>query len=187
MYNLPTPEHIFGLIDGAPVISRLDLRQSFHQIPLAQENRPKLAFWWRQELWQYKIMPMGHKNSSQKMQRILDYEIRKAGLQHCCHAYLDDLIIWSQTVDQHTADLEKVFLMLHSCGLRSHPQKTLVCANVLEFIGFNVGPFGLSPSEAKVAAVKALPYPTCVKELQSVLGFLNFPQFLGLYASMQYG
>ena len=64
--------------------------------------------------------------------------------------------------------------MLHSCGLRSHPQKTLVCANVLEFIGFNVGPFGLSPSEAKVAAVKALPYPTCVKELQSVLGLLNY-------------
>ena len=91
---------------------------------------------------------MGHKNSSQKMQRTLDYEIRKAGLTHCCHAYLDDLIIWSQTVEQHIEDLEKVLKLLISCELRAHPQKTLVCANVLEFIGFNVGPFGLSPSEA---------------------------------------
>ena len=64
--------------------------------------------------------------------------------------------------------------MLHSCGLRAHPQKTLVCADVIDFKGYNVGPFGLSPCEAQVVAVKALPYPINLKELQSVLGFLNY-------------
>ena len=204
VYNPPTPEHIFGMIDGAQFISRFDLRQSFHQIPLAEVDRCKLSFWWGRDLYRYKVMPMGHKNSSQKMQSVVDAEIHKYGwvqsvnaqgqhtegnrrLEECTKAYLDDLICFSPTAEQHIIDVAAMLKMLHQCGLRAHPQKTLVCADVLEFIGHNVGPYGLSPSEAKVAAIKAIPHPTNVKELQSVLGFFNYYRsYVPMYSALAF-
>jgi len=174
LYRMPTPDDIFSKIGDSPYLSCFDLRQSFHQIPVEEADRDKLSFHWGPKLFRYCVVPMGARNSTAKLQRVIDTELRKAGLTHCAAAYVDDIIVWSSSAAEHHEHVEGILKMLLSCGLRAHPQKSLLCADVMEFIGVNVGPFGLSPCEAKVAAVRALPHPTCVKELQAVLGFLNW-------------
>jgi len=64
--------------------------------------------------------------------------------------------------------------MLESCGLKAHPDKTVLCSDTVEFLGHNVSEQGLTPSEAKVAAIKALRPPTNVSQLRSVLGFVGY-------------
>jgi len=173
-HPMPTPDEIFDQIGQAPFLSRLDLVSSFFQVPLAAESMDKTNFWWGKEIWRFKRMPQGGKNSSAHFMKMITFELTKAGLLHCAAGYIDDIVVWSATAAQHELDLAAVLDMLISCGLKASQKKTLVCAETLEFIGMNVGPYGLSPSEAKVAAVKALPPPRNLKELQALLGYLGY-------------
>jgi len=64
--------------------------------------------------------------------------------------------------------------MLKGCGLKSHPDKTVLCSSTVEFLGHNVSEHGLTPDEAKVAAIKALHPPTNLAQLRGVLGFIGY-------------
>ncbi|GAX86472.1 hypothetical protein CEUSTIGMA_g13882.t1, partial [Chlamydomonas eustigma] len=67
-----------------------------------------------------------------------------------------------------------LFKAFASVNLKMHPGKTRICFPCIEYIGHNIGPTGLTPNEAKVAAIQCLPVPTCVSELRRVLGFANY-------------
>ena len=103
----------------------------------------------------------------------MDHEICKAGLQKNCASFVDGILIYSKTADKHLTHFKQVLEMLVGCGLKAHPYKTVICANVVEISGHNVSKLGLLPSKAKVAAVRNLKPPTNVSELRSVLGFKN--------------
>ena len=117
-------------------------------------------------------MPFGLRNATAHFQRVIDHEICKAGLQKNCASFVDDILIHSKTADEHLKHFKQVLEMLIECGLKTHPDKTVICANVVEFLGHNVSELGLPPSEAKVAAVRNLKPPTNVSEMRSVLGYI---------------
>ena len=87
---------------------------------------------------------------------------------------MDDILIHRKTADEHLKHFKQVLEMLVGCGLKAYPDKTVICANVVEFLGHNVSKLGLLPSKAKVAAVRNLKPPTNVPELRSVLGFIGY-------------
>jgi hypothetical protein len=64
--------------------------------------------------------------------------------------------------------------MLAGCGLKAHPDKTVLFSSIIEYLGHNISAEGLTPHEAKVAAIRCLRVPTTVPELRSVMGFLNY-------------
>ena len=173
-YVMQNPEDLFQRIGSATVFSKVDLRSGFHQIPVSLEDQPKLAFWWGQELWTYKRMPYGVKNGPAKFQRIMDAEIMQAGLTHCCFAFIDDLFIYSSSPEQHVIDVDAVLNMLYQVGLRAHPDKSIFGTAVVEYLGHNVSPYGLSPSEVKVAAIRRMKPPSDLQALQSLLGFFGY-------------
>jgi hypothetical protein len=172
--QMPLVQDLFELTRDSTIFTKLDLRAGYHQIPVAEDSQPKLAFWWGRELFMYKRMPMGARNSSATFQRIMDFELTKAGLSHCAMAYQDDILIHSRCPKEHNIAVRKVLQMLHKCGLRAHPDKTIVAANVVEYLGHNISRYGLSPSEAKVLAIRKMKSPTNLTELRTVLGFLNY-------------
>ena len=173
-YIMQNPEDLFQRIGSATVFSKVDLRSGFHQIPVGLEDQSKLAFWWGQELWTYKRMPYGVKNGPAKFQRIMDAEIMQAGLTHCCFAFIDDLFIYSSSPEQHVIDVDAVLNMLYQVGLRAHPDKSIFGTAVVEYLGHNVSPYGLSPSEVKVAAIRRMKPPGDLQALQSLLGFFGY-------------
>ena len=80
----------------------------------------------------------------------MDREIGSARLTLFAAACGDDILIWSATALQHIEDVRSVLLMIRNCGLQAHPHKSLVCADVVEFIDILVSSFGVSPAPANV-------------------------------------
>ena len=184
-YRPPVPEELFERIGTARWLSKCDCRAAFNQIPLRAEDQEKTSFWWRGKLYCYTRNLYGLRNATAIFQRVMDHHIRQAGLDYCCVVFVDDLVVFSQTAEDHVRDLARVVAMLQSINLKLHPDKTVLCADVVEFLGHMVSADGLRPMEAKVAAIRALKAPTNATELLSILGIMNYYRcYLPRYSEM---
>lgn len=173
-YGLHLADDLFRQVGDARFFSKIDLRGAFHQIPIRKADQPKTAFWWGNQLWCYTRMPYGLVSGSAKCQRVMDTELAAAGLTGCALCFVDDLLVYSNSVEEHLQHVAAVLDMLHNCGLRAHPEKSIFFTEKVEFLGHLISAQGLSPHEAKVAAIRALSSPTCLTELRSKLAFINY-------------
>ena len=173
-YILPLAEDLFDRTKDACVFSLFDAKSGYNQIPLDPDTRHIFQFWWKRELWCYNRLPQGAVNSSKKFQRIMDAELTKHGLNDFCVAYQDDLLVFSHSATDHTEHVRRVLDMCRACTLRLHPGKSVVGSNAINFLGFEISRYGLTPQEAKVAAIKAMKPPTNVDEVRVMAGFLNY-------------
>jgi hypothetical protein len=186
-YCMDTPEALFQRVEGKKFFSTLDARAGFHQCILSDKPgsagekagpnvcaRSIFAFFWRRNLWRFKRLPYGWKNSTAVFSKILDQVLTEAGLDHCAQAFVDDVLIASADFETHLKDVAAVLAALHAAGLRAHPGKSVFCCNKIEYLGHVVTPDGVEPQAAKVAAMAGLPVPSNVSQLQSVLGLLNY-------------
>jgi hypothetical protein len=173
-YGLPRAEDLFSALGTSTVFSKLDCRSGFHQIPVAEEDQHKTTFWWGNKICAWRRLPFGLQGASSKFQRVMDTEIARAGLAHCAKAFIDDVLIHSSSPAEHIQHLRLVLEMLQRIGMRAHPGKTIVGADRVEYLGHYVSAYGLTPLHAKVAGVQALPTPTNVDTLRSVLGVVGY-------------
>eukprot|EP00877_Chromochloris_zofingiensis_P004819 jgi/Chrzof1/14338/UNPLg00612.t1 len=173
-YKMPVPEDIFQQIADSETFSRLDMRAGYHQINISPASCDYTSFWWNGKIYRWKRMPFGLKNAGAVFQRIMDTELARGGCSNFAKAYVDDVIIYSKNAAKHADHIKQVLKCLQEVGLRVHPDKSVFGASALEFLGFMVSKYGLTPSQAKVAAIRQLPIPRTVTELRSVLGFMNY-------------
>jgi hypothetical protein len=100
----------------------------------------------------------------------MDYELQAAHLTHCTQVFIDDILIHSNTFEEHLEHIEQVLKVLHRCGLKAHPEKSLFCTSTIEFLGFDVSQYGMTPQEAKIKALLEMPHPRNLEQLRSTLG-----------------
>jgi hypothetical protein len=178
-YRLPLADEIFEAIGDCCIFSKMDARSGFFQWPILPEHRERTAFWWRRktgelQLHEFTRMPFGLHNAPQQWQRLMDQELANAGCSGFAKAFIDDILIFSKTPAEHNEHVRRVLTALHAVGLKMHPDKSLFACDVVEYLGFNVSKYGLTPHQAKVAAISALKPPTCVEEVRSVLGLMSY-------------
>ena len=173
-HQLPLPEDLFQLMSHAKVWAKADARAAFNQLPLREEDQPKTAFWWRRELWMYTRLLYGLRNATSNFQRVLDTHLRDWGLADRVVAFVDDLAAWAETVPELIDTLCGLFRMLRSIGIKLHPEKTVMLADGIEFLGHYVSPRGLQPTAAKIAAFLALQPATSLLECQRLLGSFGY-------------
>ncbi|GFR41142.1 hypothetical protein Agub_g1791 [Astrephomene gubernaculifera] len=173
-YSPPLPEELFQRIGSARWLTKADCRAAFLQIPILPEHRERTSFWWRRDLMQYRRMVYGLRNATAHFQRVMDFHIRQHGLQDFVCAYVDDLLIFSNTFEEHCEHLRRVFAMLRAINIRLHPEKTMVASDCVEFLGFMVSADGMGPTRAKVAAFLALTSPTSATALKTILGMYGY-------------
>jgi hypothetical protein len=102
---------------GSTIFLVLDLSHGFHQLPLDKASRAKSAFSTRRGLYQWTSVPFGIRNGLAAFQRLLDSVL--AGLAfECCLLYLDEIIVYSKSFEQHMDALDKVFTALRDSGLK---------------------------------------------------------------------
>ena len=159
---------------GKRFFSKLDARSGFSQIPIALEDQPKTAFWWKGVAWMYTRAPFGLTNIPAHFQEAMDTILSMEGLQEFAACYIDDILIYSDTAVDHLTHVSRVLLALLKNNLKAHPDKSIFVAPVMEFLGFQVNGVGITPMDAKVAAIRDLKSPTSVPHLRSLLGFLNY-------------
>ena len=120
---LPRIDDTFDALSGSQWYSTVDMRQGFWQVGVKPSDRPKTVFSIPGSgLWQFVAMPFGLVNSPQTFERLVERVL--AGLSwKICLVYLDDIIVFSKTFDEHLVNLEKVFQRLREANLKLSPNK----------------------------------------------------------------
>ena len=170
-YPLPNMQDVAAKLHGCTVFSKVDLVKGYHQVPVAPGDVPKTAIVTPFGLFEYVYMPFGLRNAAQTFQRLMD---RILGNLPYTFVYLDDIIIFSSSTQEHTMHLEELFHRLQQNGLVINPAKCEFFRGSLEFLGHHVDAQGMQPLPSHVQAIKAFPAPTDVKALQRFLGLVNF-------------
>eukprot|EP00854_Cymbomonas_tetramitiformis_P011497 gene11497-biopygen11805 len=167
------PEELYQRVAKAKFKTTLDATKAFHQIPMAtEEDRDKTAFWWGNQLYRYTSMPFGAAGATAEFIRVMDYALR--ALTHCTVAYVDDIVVYSNTAEQHLKDVEAVLRTLWDAGIRLHSGKSTFGSSTVDFLGFRIGHNTIGAQDAKCKAIQELPKPDDKTGLRSILGMINY-------------
>ncbi|XP_075910632.1 uncharacterized protein LOC142906516 [Petromyzon marinus] len=174
-YPLPRMDDSLDALSGARFFSTLDLLSGFWQLPLDEASRPKTAFRTHQGLFEFNRLPMGLHSASATFQRLMEMVL--AGLQwESCLIYLDDVIVFGRTFDEHLQCLEAVFVKVRAAGLKFKPQKCHLLQPSVKYLGHIVSASGvtITTDPEKTACVRTWPTLTSVAEVRSFVGFASY-------------
>lgn len=172
-YPLPNITDILDKLGKSQYFSTLDLASGFHQIEMNAEDIEKTAFSTEHGHYEYTRMPFGLKNAPSTFQRVMDNILR--GLQtDQCLVYLDDIIIYSTSLQEHINKLKTVFERLRQANFKIQLDKSEFLRKEVAYLGHVVTPDGVKPNPDKINAILKFPIPRSQKEIKSFLGLLGY-------------
>ena len=146
-YPLPRVEELLSRVSRTKWITKLDAVQSYHQIPMREEDCYKTAFI-TNEQWEFTYMPFGAKTASQTYMRMMD-KLLEAHKEYAC-AYIDDAPIFSNSWSDHVTHLRKVFTSIRDAELTLKLSKCEFAQPEITFLGFKVGSNRCVPLDQKL-------------------------------------
>lgn len=188
-YPLPRIEESLTALGSAAYFSTLDLTSGYWQVPMAEEDREKTAFTTPMGLFEFNCMPFGLCNAPGTFQRLMEHCLGHKNFETVL-LYLDDVIIYSKSYEDHLKHLAEVFQVLIKHGLKVKPSKCHLLKPQVNYLGHVVSSEGVMPDPEKIAVVENWPTPTTVKEVRSFLGFAGYyrrfiPHFAQIAAPLQ--
>ena len=172
-YPLPHTEELFDRLHGSKYFTKIDLRTGFYQIPMEEKDIFKTAFLTRYGLYEWVVLPMGLTNSPATFMRLMNQSFRDF-LDKFVLAFLDDILIYSQTIEDHEIHIRQVLGRLRELGLYAKRSKCEFFQNEVEFLGHRVGRDGLKVMPEKIKAIDEWPQLTNVGDVRSFLGLTGY-------------
>ena len=172
-YPLPLMQELQDRVRGAQWFTKMDLKNGFNLIRIREGDKWKTAFRTGYRPFEFQVMPFGLTNApstfQDMMNRVLS-DLLDVGLL----AYMDDILVYGVTEEEHDERVREVLKRLTTNGLAVSPEKCVWKAQEVEFLGYIIGRKGVKMSNDKVDAVLKWKTPESLKEVQSFLGFANF-------------
>lgn len=172
-FPLPRIDESLDALSGAKFFSSIDLASGYHQVAVHEKDRHKTAFTTPFGLYEYLRMPFGLCNAPATFQRLMQATMSDLVFQIVL-VYLDDLLVFSQTFQEHLERLETILKRLKNTGLKVKVEKCHLLQSEVKFLGHRVSAEGIGTDPEKISAVKTWPTPSTVKELRSFLGFCSY-------------
>jgi hypothetical protein len=172
-YPIPNITEILDKLGKSMYFSTLDLASGFYQIEMDPRDIPKTAFTVEGGHFEYVRMPFGLKNAPSTFQRVMD-NVLKDLQGTICLVYLDDIIVFSTSLQEHIENLKKVFTALKKSNLKVQLDKSEFLHKEIEFLGHVVTTEGIKPSPLKIKTIKEFPIPKTQKDIKSFLGLLGY-------------
>ena len=152
-YPLPLISEAIDRRQTAKYFTKLDIKDAYHNIRVRHGDEWKTAFWTRYGLFKYTVMPFGLTNTPAMFQRWIN-RILSQELDVCCIAYLDDMLIYSDTLEQHQKDVLRIMKRLKEAGIKLKPTKCEFHKKETEYLGIIIGPEGTKVDPVKTEAIK---------------------------------
>ena len=172
-YPLPRIQDCLDRIGKAKVISKLDLLSGFWQVRNKEDHIEKTAFNTRQGKFEFLVMPMGLTNAPATFQTLMN-TVLQPFLDRSVIVYLDDIVIFSDSDEQHEKHLSEVLSVLQKNQLFAKPSKCIIGAREVEFCGHVVGNGVLKTSRSKTAVLESWPVPKTAHDIRSFLGLASY-------------
>lgn len=172
---LPIIHETLRDLSQATVFSSLDLRSGYWQIPMEKGSRPLTAFTTPDgATYQFRVMPFGLKNAPATFQKLMTQEVLPGYLRKFALVYLDDVIVYSNSWEEHLRHLHLVFERLRLHNLRLSPEKCHLGATTIDYLGHRITPGGVEPLPNHVNSLCDASRPSNKKQLRSFLGLCNW-------------
>ena len=184
-YALPRIEESLDSLNGARWFSSVDLKSGYWQVELDEESKPLTAFTCGPlGFFECEFMPFGLTNAPATFQRLMESCLGELHLNWCI-IYLDDVIIFSKTPEEHLERLRGVFERLKQAGLKLKPSKCHFFQREIQYLGHIVNANGIGTDPKKIEAIRDWPQPITVSDVRSFLGFTNYyRKFIEGYATI---
>ncbi|XP_073448026.1 uncharacterized protein [Aquarana catesbeiana] len=172
-YPLPLVPELFQRLGSAKIFTKLDLRGAYNLIHIREGDEWKTAFRTRFGHFEYLVMPFGLCNAPATFQHFVN-DIFRDLLDLYVIVYLDDILIFSPSVDEHRRHVRNVLTQLRQHGLYAKLEKCEFELQSIQFLGLIISTDGVKMDPQKVAAILDWPAPSDSKGVQRFIGFANF-------------
>ncbi|CAB4031903.1 Hypothetical predicted protein, partial [Paramuricea clavata] len=174
-YPVPHAQDFSARLAGCKIFSKIDLVRAYLKISVAPEDVSKTAVITQFGLLEFKRMPYGLRNAAQTFQRFMDEVCRDLEF---VFVFIDDILVFSTTPDQHRHHLRQLFQRLEHYGLVINPKKCELGRAQLSFLGHHVSAQGISPLSSRIQAVAEFPQPVDKKKLHPLHKLLSSTNFI---------
>ena len=172
-YPLPLISESLDCLTGTQYFSSMDLMSGYWQIEMDEQSREKTAFITHAGLFEFNVMAFGLCNAPSCFQRLMECVLR--GLNwRIALIYLDDVLVYSRTFEEHLEHLRLVFDRFRDAGLKLKPKKCFFGKRNVKFLGHVISKEGVQPDPEKIKAIKEYPVPRKVKDVRAFLGLANY-------------
>ncbi|AAF08289.1 polyprotein [Tobacco vein clearing virus] len=172
-YNYPIPNKILKIrqIQGYNYFSKFDCKSGFYHLKLEDESKKLTAFTVPQGFYEWNVLPFGYKNAPGRYQHFMDNYFNQ--LENCI-VYIDDILLYSRTQDEHIKLLEKFAHIIENSGISLSKTKAEIMKNQIEFLGIQIDKNGIKMQTHIVQKIINLDENIDTKKkLQSFLGIVN--------------
>lgn len=172
-FPLPNITDILDQLGGALYFSTLDLASGYHQLLVDERDRAKTAFSTNMGHFEYVRLPMGLMNSGRTFQRLLN-RVLEGMVGKDCFVYLDDIVVYGSSLEEHNERLLCVFDRLRKYNLKLQSEKCKLLKREVVYLGHLISASGIRPDPNKTACVTSYPVPKNIGDIRSFLGFASY-------------
>jgi hypothetical protein len=172
-HPLPIVDELLDELAGAQWFTKLDFRSGYHQIRVAQGDEMKTAFKTRSGLYEFRVMPFGLTNAPASFQSTMN-KIFQPLLRKSVLVFMDDILVYSATLEDHVKHLEQVFSILQQHEFFVKLSKCVFAQQQLEYLGHVITSKGVATEPSKITAVQQWPVPVNAKQLRGFLGLTGY-------------
>lgn len=173
VYPLPRIDDMLAALAGKKYFTSLDAASGYWQIPMEASSIPLTAFICHEGLFEFEVMPFGLTNAPATFQRMMNAVLGDL-LWHKCFVYLDDILVFGSTFEEHLGNLRTVFDRMRQAGLLLKKKKCHFALSSLTFLGFVVSDHGIKTDPDKVAKLREFPQPRNTTEVRAFVGLGSY-------------
>ena len=163
---MPLQEDIIRKLRGKRYISTVDAKSFFHQFLVWREHRDRFTVVSQRGMERSKVALMGFKNSPAHAQRFMDETLRDHA--EYAAAFIDDIIIFSETMEEHIRHLTIIFELFHERNITLSPSKSFLAYPSVKLLGYLVDGIGLTNTEERLAALRRMKFPETLQHLEKM-------------------
>lgn len=172
-YPLPHIRDVIDRMHGTQFWTTLDAASAYWSMPLNESDKEKTAFSVPRGKYEFNVTPFGLCNAGASYQRMIDMSLSGLDSDRIL-AYMDDIVVFSKTFEDHVVSIEQLFARLRESGISLKLSKCIFASDKVDFLGFELSRTGIKPQTRLTESIESYKRPTTKKELRGFLGLAGF-------------